>query len=130
LPIRSPGCIMINVDAVRGFRRFHSAVRCPVCRYRPDNPHEHDDMLADLSVVWWTIAHGRIRLARHCSQCAPKMVFASIDCAHCGDGPLVALKSPTRPAWAYALIRIGLTTSGWAGTPAGEWVCAGCQTGR
>jgi hypothetical protein len=121
---------MINVDAVRGFRRFHSAVRCPVCRYRPDNPHEHDDMLADLSVVWWTIAHGRICLARHCSQCAPKMVFASIDCAHCGDGPLVALKSPTLPAGAYALIRIGLTTSGWAGTPAGEWVCAGCQTGR
>jgi hypothetical protein len=121
---------MINVDAAKGFRRWVSAIRCPVCRNRPDNPNEHDDMLADLTVVWWTIAHGRIRRARHCYQCAPEKVFASIDCVDCGDGPLVALKSPIRPAGAHALIRIGLTASGWIATPAGEWVCAGCQTGR
>src|SRR5687768_5062560 len=62
---------MINVDAAKGFRRSHSAIRCPVCRYRPDDPYEHEDMLADLTVVWWIIAHVRIRRARYCYHARP-----------------------------------------------------------
>lgn len=122
MPIPQVGCIMINVDAV-------SDLRCP-CRNRPDDPHEREDMQADLAVVWWVIAHGRIRPAHYCYQCAPTAVFASIDCVHCGDGPLVVLASPTLPAGADALLRIGLASSGWIAAPAGEWVCADCQTGR
>ena len=108
--------MMINVDP-----------HCP-CGYRPGNPHEHDDMQADLAVVWWTIAHGRIRRDRYCHRCAPSAVFASIDCVHCGDGPLVTLNSPILPAGAHALVRVGLRESGWRATPAGEWVCGDCQT--
>ncbi|TCO44249.1 hypothetical protein EV192_12422 [Actinocrispum wychmicini] len=84
-------------------------------------------MLADLAVSWWVIAHGRIRQARYCHQCAPGNVFASVDCAHCGDGPLVVLKSPVEPAGAHMLLRTALTTSGWNTTPAGRWVCADCH---
>jgi hypothetical protein len=109
--------MMINVDPL-----------CP-CGYRPGTPHEHEDMLADLAVEWWMVAHGRIRRAGFCHQCAPRTVFTSIDCAYCGDGPLVTLASPILPAGVHALIRIGLTASGWQHTPAGEWVCVTCQTG-
>jgi hypothetical protein len=110
--------MMINVDPI-----------C-VCGYRPGNPHEHEDMLADLAVEWWMVAHGRIRRASFCCQCAPETFFASIDCVYCGSGPLVTLTAPTLPAGAFALIRVGLESSGWHNTPAGEWVCRGCQTGR
>lgn len=120
-------CIMINVDAARGFRRTNMARRCPVCYHRPDDPHEHEDMLADLTVVWWVIAHGRIQHSRFCHQCAPKAVFTSIDCGYCGDGPLVNLSSADRPASANALVRAALATSGWDITPAGDWICQECQ---
>lgn len=110
--------MMINVDPL-----------C-LCGYRPGNPHEHEDMLADLAVEWWILAHGRIRRERFCCQCAPHSVFTSIDCMYCGDGPLVSLSCPTLPAGAHALIRVGLQASGWCRTPAGEWVCITCQAGR
>jgi hypothetical protein len=119
---------MINVDAPRSFPRIDKMRGCPACRYRPDGQHEHEDMLADLTVVWWVIAHGRIRRTRHCCQCAPKDLFASIDCVYCGDGPLVVLMGPSGPAGAHALTRTALTTTGWITTPAGEWVCRDCQT--
>jgi hypothetical protein len=118
---------MINVDAARGFRRTNRARRCPVCRHRPDDPHEHDDMLADLTVVWWVIAHGRIQRTRYCYQCAPKTVYRSIDCGYCGDGPLVTGPAPEEPASAPALVRTALATAGWKVAPAGDWICAGCQ---
>ncbi|MEV4318990.1 hypothetical protein [Actinocrispum sp. NPDC049592] len=54
-------------------------------------------------------------------------MFTSIDCAHCGDGPVVVVK--TDPASAHAVLRTALTTSGWITTPAGEWLCAECQAG-
>jgi hypothetical protein len=98
-----------------------------MCRHRPAGRHEHEDMLADLTVAWWVIAHGRIGRTRFCYQCAPKNVFASIDCGYCGDGPLVVLKSPCTPAGAHALLRTALTASGWNTTPAGQWVCGDCQ---
>jgi hypothetical protein len=84
-------------------------------------------MLADLTVVWWVIAHGRIRRTRYCVKCAPGNVFTSIDCAHCGDGPIVLVR--TDPASAHAVLRTALTMSGWITTPAGEWLCAECQAG-
>lgn len=84
-------------------------------------------MLADLAVSWWVIAHGRIRRGRYCYQCAPKNVFASVDCVYCGDGPLVVLKSRLEPAGAHRLLHAALTTSGWNTTPSGQWVCGGCQ---
>lgn len=120
---------MINVDAARGFRRGRTVRRCPECRYRPDDPHEHEDMLADLTVEWWVIAHGRIRRTRYCYQCAPKTVFKSIDCMECGDGALVVLRTPNAPGSAHALVRTALTTSGWIIGPTGEWLCVACQTG-
>jgi hypothetical protein len=114
---------MINVDAPRSF----TLRRCPVCRHRPDGRHEHEDMLADLTVVWWVIAHGRIRRTRYCVRCAPKNVFTSIDCVHCGDGPIVVVKSELPSA--HAVLRTALDTSGWNRTPAGRWVCGHCQAG-
>jgi hypothetical protein len=118
---------MIKVDAARGFRRTNTARRCPACYHRPDDPHEHDDMLADLTVVWWVIAHGRIQRTRYCYQCAPKILFMSVDCVYCGAGPLVVLKSLSEPSSAHALVRTALTASGWSATPTGQWVCGECQ---
>jgi hypothetical protein len=83
-------------------------------------------MLADLAVVWWEVAHGRIRPTRYCAQCAPKNVFTSIDCVYCGDGPLVVLRSAGGSA-ADALLWTALTTSGWNTTTGGEWICRDCQ---
>ncbi|MET0132311.1 MAG: hypothetical protein ABW215_01820 [Kibdelosporangium sp.] len=128
---------MINVDAAHGFRRARSIRRCPACRRLPEGPYEHEDMLADLSVEWWVISHGRIRRARFCCRCAPETVLMSVDCGYCSDGPLVAFPSPntlrlaTAPGSALALVRTALSAGGWIFTPAGEWLCAGCrpQTG-
>jgi hypothetical protein len=118
---------MINVDVARNFRRTRPARRCPACRHCPEDPYEHDDMLADLTVVWWVIARGRIRTARYCHECAPRTVFTSIDCAHCGDGPLVVLGAPADPDRARDVIDSVLSQSGWNCTETGDWICHPCQ---
>jgi len=86
-------------------------------------------MLADLAVELWVVAHGRVRRTHHCANCAPRNDVTSIDCVHCGDGPLVIIDAPVEPA-THILLRTALTAFGWNTTAAGAWVCGDCRDGQ
>jgi hypothetical protein len=67
---------------------------------------------------------GAVRVARYCRECAPTGTVGEIECAGCGDGPLLAGELADADLLTGAAIDAWLSESGWR--PVGPW-CPECD---
>ena len=96
-----------------------SALACPACGHQPASRPEALRQREDLAIVWLhqDSPSGPISQHRHCASCQPHIECGTIECAHCGDGPILtgALAGQLRkhdPDQPTAL-RAWLTSHGW-----------------
>jgi hypothetical protein len=88
----------------------------------------------DLEVVWlYTDPTDPAAVVErsHCTQCQPRSGYTSVDCATCGDGPMLAgelaAHTTAEPA-PPAPVLDWLTTRGWRVAADGRTTCPGCTT--
>lgn len=67
-----------------------------------------------------------MRSVRYCRTCAPSGQVGEIECAVCGDGPLLAEDLAADDLLAGAAVDEWLMSTGWR--PAGPW-CPKCNPG-
>jgi hypothetical protein len=97
------------------------ATQCFGCGAPPRDPSQ----AADLATAWLLPAEGgMVREARYCCACAPTGLVGEIECAGCGDGPLLAGELADADLLAGAAIDAWLSQSGWR--PVGPW-CPDCD---
>lgn len=111
-------------EAGRSASRLPRSTHCFGCSAPPRDPSE----AADLATPWLTRdADGTVRAVRYCRTCAPSGQVGEIECAICGDGPLLAENLATGDLLASAAVDEWLISTGWS--PAGPW-CPLCDPGR
>ena len=96
-----------------------AALACPACGHQPASRPEALRQREDLTIVWLhqDSPSGPISQHRHCASCQPHIECGTVECAHCGDGPILtgALADQLRkhdPDQPTAL-RAWLTSHGW-----------------
>jgi hypothetical protein len=96
-----------------------AALACPACGHQPASRPEALRQREDLAIVWLhqDSPSGPISQHRHCASCQPHIECGTVECAHCGDGPILtgALAGQLRkhdPNQPTAL-RAWLTSHGW-----------------
>lgn len=64
---------------------------CPTCGREPRSRSEALQQPDDLAVVWLHQDHpsGPVSQHQHCVACQPHGDCAILDCARCGDGPIL-----------------------------------------
>ena len=99
--------------------RTPAALACPACGHQPASRPEALRQREDLAIVWLRqdSPSGPISQHRHCASCQPHIECGTVECAHCGDGPILtgALADQLRkhdPDQPTAL-RAWLTSHGW-----------------
>ena len=118
--------------------------RCTGCgRTTPPELHQLDQTRPHLSLgqrwlaagdleVTWLIPTGRgFTEARFCRTCAPTGTLIDIECAACGDGPLILLDQAALPGMPPdTRTRDRATTylhqHGWTTTSSGDMTCPHC----
>jgi DNA invertase Pin-like site-specific DNA recombinase len=70
-----------------------TATTCPVCAFTAATGPDRFQLRRDLAVLWLYAdpdhPHG-VRVAQHCQRCQPHQHLAVVECARCGQGPMVA----------------------------------------
>ena len=104
----------------------HSARACPSCGREPSTREEAMQLRADLAVLWLhpDSTHPKsVVEARHCRTCQPHGPVVDVECARCGDGPIItgALAQDSAPGSVAYPARRWLVAAGWATAP--ELVC-------
>jgi hypothetical protein len=96
-----------------------AALACPACGHQPASMPGALRHREDLAIVWLRQDRpsGPISQYRHCASCQPHVECGTVECAHCGDGPVLtgALVDQLRehdPNQPTAL-RAWLTSYGW-----------------
>ena len=99
--------------------RTPAALACPACGHQPASRPEALRQREDLTIVWLRqdSPSGPISQHRHCASCQPHIECGTVECAHCGDGPILtgALAGQLRkhdPDQPTAL-RAWFTSHGW-----------------
>lgn len=65
---------------------------CPTCGHRPTGTGERRRQRLDLAITWLyphPTRPNRLVERAHCARCQPHQRLATLDCARCGDGPLL-----------------------------------------
>jgi len=99
---------------------------CPSCGHEPTTREEAAELRADLAVRW---LHpdpknpGSVVEGQHCRACHPRSRVVDVECARCGDGPIVtgALAEDSTPGSVAYPARRWLVAAGWSTAP--ELVC-------
>ncbi len=99
---------------------------CPSCGHAPSTREEAAQLRADLTVLWLhpdPDSPGSVVVARHCRTCHPRGRVVDVECARCGDGPIVtgALAEDSTPGSVAYPARRWLVAAGWSTAP--ELVC-------
>ena len=106
----------------RSSPRLGRSAHCFGCGAPPRDPSQ----AADLATPWLVpAADGSVRIARYCAACAPGGTVGEIECAGCGDGPLLAGELAEADLLTGAVIDAWLAASGWR--PVGPW-CPDCDS--
>ena len=68
-----------------------AALACPACGHQPASRPEALRQREDLTIVWLhqDSPSGPISQHRHCASCQPHIECGTVECAHCGDGPIL-----------------------------------------
>jgi len=68
-----------------------AALACPACGHQPASRPEALRQREDLAIVWLRqdSPSGPISQHRHCASCQPHIECGTVECAHCGDGPIL-----------------------------------------
>ena len=123
-PSRAPVAVpVVPVVPVVGER---SARACPSCGHEPATREEAVQRRADLAVLW---LHpdpdntGAVVEARHCRACHPRGLVVDVECARCGDGPIItgALAQDSASGSVAYPARRWLVAAGWSTAP--DLVC-------
>jgi hypothetical protein len=93
--------------------------RVPFPRHQPASRPEALRQREDLAIVWLhqDSPSGPISQHRHCATCQPHIECDTVECAHCGDGPILTgalvdqlrKHDPNQPT----ALRAWLTSHGW-----------------
>lgn len=115
-----------DIDTATAQGRAKLPMRCPSCGNEPTAARERVRHRQDLAMTWlYPDPHhpGRVLQRRHCAACQPHQQVASIECALCADGPMLAgqLAQPNADA---DPVQTWLTTHGWQNRPRLGLVCA------
>jgi len=96
-----------------------AALACPACGHQPASRPEALRQREDLAIVWLhqDSPSGPISQHRHCASCQPRVECGTVECAHCGDGPVLTgtlvdqlrKHDPNQPA----ALRAWRTSHGW-----------------
>ena len=96
-----------------------AAAACPACGHQPASRPEALRQREDLAIVWLhqDSPSGPISQHRHCASCQPHIECGTVECAHCGDGPILTgalvdqlrKQDPNQPT----ALRAWLTSHGW-----------------
>jgi hypothetical protein len=106
-----------------------ATTRCPTCGHEPAAARDRWRQRQDLAVIWLypdPDQPGQLVERRHCVQCQPHEDVADIECAACGNGPILALtladttEDNTEPS---ASVRTWLTDHGWHQDESIGWIC-------
>jgi DNA invertase Pin-like site-specific DNA recombinase len=107
-------------------RTVPDTLTCPSCGSVPDGANDRFQHRRDLAVLWFyaddTDPYG-IRVQRHCPHCQPHDQLAVVECALCGQGPMLSgelAASMTGDALPELAAR-RLTLAGWRTAP--DLVC-------
>jgi hypothetical protein len=107
-----------------------AATRCPSCGHKPATARDRWRQRQDLAVTWLypdPDQPGHVAERRHCTECQPHENVASIECAVCGDGPLLAAdlaqSAADRGGELPEPARGWLTSHGWHHNDALGWIC-------
>jgi hypothetical protein len=105
-------------------QRLRPALACPTCGHEPASRPEALQQRADLAIDWLhqDTAHESISQRQHCAACQPQVDCAILECARCGDGPILtgALADQLREGGSEqppAALRTWLTTHDWQLAP-------------
>lgn len=95
---------------------------CPACGTAPETAGDRFQLRRDLTVFWLYAdpdhPHG-VRVQRHCRHCQPHNRLAVVECARCGQGPMLAgdlANEMTEDALPELAAR-RLTLAGWRTDP-------------
>ena len=102
-----------------------TATRCPTCGHEPAAARDRWRQRQDLAFTWLypdPDQPDQVIERRHCLQCQPHQDVAGIECAICGDGPLLAettadTTEPPEP------VRGWLTNHSWHQDSVLGWIC-------
>jgi DNA invertase Pin-like site-specific DNA recombinase len=104
----------------RATRPTLGTLACPSCGHKPATRAEALQQRADLAVVWLhqDAADEPINQHQHCVACQPHGDCTILECARCGDGPILTgrLAEQMRthdPSHAPAVLRTWLTNHAW-----------------
>jgi hypothetical protein len=96
-----------------------AALACPACGHQPASRPEALRQREDLAIVWLRqdSPSGPLSQHRHCASCQPHVECGTVECAHCGDGPVLTgvlvdqlrKHDPNQPT----ALRAWLTSHGW-----------------
>jgi hypothetical protein len=96
-----------------------AALACPACGHQPASRPEALRQREDLAIVWLhqDSPSGPFSQHRHCASCQPRVECGTVECAHCGDGPVLTgalvdqlrKHDPNQPT----ALRAWLTSHGW-----------------
>jgi hypothetical protein len=110
-----------GIEDGRSSHRLGRSAQCFGCGAPPRGPAQ----AADLATPWLVPAEGgAVGVARYCRACAPTGTVGEIECAGCGDGPLLAEELADTDLLTGAAVDAWLTETGWR--PAGPW-CPDCD---
>jgi DNA invertase Pin-like site-specific DNA recombinase len=104
-----------------------STVECPCCGHVPAAGNERFQQRRDLQVLWLSADPGHphgVRIAQHCARCQPHTEIAVVECARCGNGPMLTGTLATELSTTGALPALAdqrLVVAGWRTAP--DLVC-------
>lgn len=96
---------------------------CPTCGTAANSAHERFHLRRDLAELWLYADSGQphgVRVRRHCRRCQPHEHLAVLECARCGQGPILAgeLADQAQDATVPTLVAHRLELAGWRTAPA------------
>ena len=96
-----------------------AALACPACGHQAASRPEALRQREDLAIVWLhqDSPSGPISQHRHCASCQPHAECGTVECAYCGDGPVLTgtlvdqfrKRDPNQPT----ALRAWRTSRGW-----------------
>jgi hypothetical protein len=96
-----------------------AALACPACGHQPASRPGALRQREDLAIVWLRrdSPSGPISQHPHCASCQPHVECGAVECAHCGDGPVLTgalvdqlrKHDPNQPT----ALRVWPTSHGW-----------------
>jgi hypothetical protein len=103
------------------------AAICPTCGTAAHDAHERFQLRRDLAVLWLyaDLEHlDGVRGQRHCRHCQPHQQLALLECADCGQGPLLVGDFADQASLGVLPEPIAdrLTRAGWRTQP--DLICA------